>query len=119
MVLLALLEHLDEFGGMMQFRPTMNISASSTGNAIVAQSVLASDLNANPNNYESEYVRIYEFAIIDATDKPNLGCRNRVSNEHSKWRVISLGRLSLMQTTSMQMCQQVVHHSSRWYYYRT
>ena len=61
---------LDEFGGMMQFRPTMNISASSTDNAIVAQSVLASDLNANPNNYESEYVRIYEFAIIDATTNP-------------------------------------------------
>ena len=61
---------LDEFGGMMQFRPTMNISASSTGNAVVAQSVLASDLNANPNNYESEYVRIYEYAIIDATTNP-------------------------------------------------
>jgi len=61
---------LDEFGGMMQFRPTMNISASSTGNAIVAQSVLASDLNANPNNYESEYVRIFEYAVIDAATNP-------------------------------------------------
>ena len=61
---------LDEFGGMMQFRPTMNISASSSGNTIAAQSVLASDLNANPNNYESEYVRIYEFALIDTTENP-------------------------------------------------
>ncbi len=61
---------LDEFGGMMQFRPTMNISASSTGNVIAAQSVLASDLNANPNNYESEYVRIYEYALIDAAENP-------------------------------------------------
>ena len=61
---------LDEFGGMMQFRPTMNISASSGGNTIAAQSVLASDLNANPNNYESEYVRIYEFALIDTTENP-------------------------------------------------
>lgn len=61
---------LDEFGGMMQFRPTMNISASSTGNEILAQSVLASDLNANPNNYESEYVRIYEYALIDAAENP-------------------------------------------------
>ena len=61
---------LDEFGGMMQFRPTMNISASSTGNAIVAQSVLASDLNANPNNYESEYVRIFEYTVIDAATNP-------------------------------------------------
>ena len=48
----------------------MNISASSTGNAIAAQSVLASDLNANPNNYESEYVRIYEYALIDAAENP-------------------------------------------------
>ena len=48
----------------------MNISASSTGNAIVAQSVLASDLNANPNNYESEYVRIFEYAVIDAATNP-------------------------------------------------
>lgn len=61
---------LDEFGGMMQFRPTMNISPSSSGNTIAAQSVLASDLNANPNNYESEYVRIYEFALIDTTENP-------------------------------------------------
>lgn len=61
---------LDEFGGMMQFRPTMNISASSSGNTIAAQPVLASDLNANPNNYESEYVRIYEFALIDTTENP-------------------------------------------------
>ena len=61
---------LDEFGGMMQFRPTMNVSASSTGNAIVAQSVLVSDLNANPNNYESEYVRIFEYSIIDAATNP-------------------------------------------------
>ncbi|MDC0096857.1 T9SS type A sorting domain-containing protein [bacterium] len=61
---------LDEFGGMMQFRPTMNVSASSTGNAVVAQSVLASDLNANPNNYESEYVRIFEYAVIDAATNP-------------------------------------------------
>ena len=61
---------LDEFGGMMQFRPTMSVSASSTGNAIVAQSVLVSDLNANPNNYESEYVRIFEYAIIDAATNP-------------------------------------------------
>ena len=61
---------LDEFAGMMQFRPTMNISASSSGNTIAAQSVLASDLNANPNNYESEYVRIYEFALIDTTENP-------------------------------------------------
>ena len=61
---------LDEFGGMMQFRPTMNISPSSSGNTIAAQSVLASDLNANPNNYESEFVRIYEFALIDTTENP-------------------------------------------------
>jgi hypothetical protein len=61
---------LDEFGGMLQFRPTMNVSASSTGNAITAQSVLASELTANPNDYESEYVRIYEYALIDAAENP-------------------------------------------------
>ncbi len=61
---------LDEFGGMLQFRPTMNISASSTGNVIAAQSVLASELTANPNDYESEYVRIYEYALIDAAENP-------------------------------------------------
>ena len=61
---------LDEFGGMLQFRPTMNVSASSTGNAITAQSVLASELTANPNDYESEYVRIFEYALIDAAENP-------------------------------------------------
>jgi hypothetical protein len=61
---------LDEFGGMMQFRPTQNISSSSTGNAIVPQLVQASDLTANPNNYESEYVRINANTTIDAAANP-------------------------------------------------
>lgn len=61
---------LGEFQGMMQFRPSMDIAASSTGNTIEPQLVQADDLNANPNDYESEYVRINSNTIIDAATNP-------------------------------------------------
>lgn len=61
---------LGEFQGMMQFRPNMNITASSTGNPVVAQLVQTSDLTANPNDYESEYVRIDSNTIIDSATNP-------------------------------------------------
>ncbi len=55
---------LGEFGGMLQFVPSEDPgAATSTENAIVAQDVTAAQLNANPNEYESEYVRILAAAI--------------------------------------------------------
>lgn len=55
---------LSSFNGMLQFVPLEDPgAASSTGNAIVAQDVTADALNANPNDYESEYVRILNTAI--------------------------------------------------------
>ena len=61
---------LGEFQGMMQFSPNMDIAASSTGNPVVAQLVQAADLTANPNDYESEYVRIDSNTIIDSATNP-------------------------------------------------
>jgi hypothetical protein len=61
---------LEEFQGMMQFRPNIAITTSSTGNIVVPQLVQVSELNANPNNYESEYVRINTNTIIDAATNP-------------------------------------------------
>jgi hypothetical protein len=55
---------LSSFNGMMQFVPLEDPgAASSTGNPVVAQDVTANALNANPNDYESEYVRILNAAI--------------------------------------------------------
>ena len=49
---------------MLQFVPSENTAAaSSTGNAIVVQDVSISDLNANPNDYESEYIRLSGVTI--------------------------------------------------------
>ena len=59
---------LSSFNGMLQFVPLEDSgAASSTGNAIVAQDVTANALNANPNDYESEYVRILNAAIDNST----------------------------------------------------
>lgn len=55
---------LGSFNGMMQFVPLEDPgAASSTGNAVTAQDVTANALNANPNDYESEYVRILNASI--------------------------------------------------------
>ncbi|MBE17011.1 MAG: hypothetical protein CL867_12250 [Cytophagaceae bacterium] len=59
---------LSSFQGMLQFVPLEDPgAASSTGNAVVAQDVTADELNANPNNYESEYVRILSATIDNST----------------------------------------------------
>jgi len=56
---------LTSFGGMMEFVPTQDPgAASSTGNTITAQTVSITALNANPNNYEAEFVKI-ESVMID------------------------------------------------------
>ncbi|RMB58523.1 T9SS C-terminal target domain-containing protein [Dokdonia sinensis] len=59
---------LSEFQGMLQFVPTQDPGgAVSSNNAVDAQDVTAAQLNANPNDYESEYVRILA-ATIDNTN---------------------------------------------------
>ncbi len=58
---------LSDFNGMLQFSPVEDPgAATSTGNAIEAQTVTAAELTANPNDYESEYVEI-EQVFIDNT----------------------------------------------------
>jgi len=57
---------LNEFNGMLQFVPEADPgAASSTGNAITAQTVSITDLVTNPENYESEYVTITPDVTID------------------------------------------------------
>jgi len=57
---------LDEHNGMLQFIPEEDPgSPSSNGNTITAQDVSISDLNANPENYESEYVEITSAVMVD------------------------------------------------------
>ncbi len=58
---------LSEFNGMLQFVPVQDAGApTSTGNAIEAQVVTTTELDANPNNYESEFVQLV-VATIDNT----------------------------------------------------
>lgn len=55
---------LGDFNGMLQFAPLEDPGvASSTGNPVVAQEVTSTELIANPNDYESEYVEIVQVFI--------------------------------------------------------
>lgn len=55
---------VSEFNGQLQFNPIADAGApSSTGNAIVAQVVTATELTTNPEDYESEFVEILETTI--------------------------------------------------------
>lgn len=59
---------LGSFNGMMQFVPQLDPgSPSSTGNTINPQSVTIADLNATPEDYESEYVQIDPAVTIDTS----------------------------------------------------
>lgn len=61
---------LSSFNGMMQFSPEEDPGApSSNGNTITAQTVSISDLNANPGDYESEYVEIQQAVSIDISSE--------------------------------------------------
>lgn len=58
---------LSEFGGLLQFTPTADTGApSSTGNTINPQTVTIAMLNANPESYESEFVRIQNATFTNA-----------------------------------------------------
>ncbi|MCH9660709.1 MAG: T9SS type A sorting domain-containing protein [Bacteroidetes bacterium] len=66
----GLIGTLSSFNGMMQFVPVSDPGApSSTGNTVSSQEVSISDLVANPENYESEYVNIAPAVTI--TPGPN------------------------------------------------
>lgn len=60
---------LSSFGGMLQFVPSIDPgAATSTGNTIEAQEVTVTELSANPNDYESEFVKLIEVAIDNSTN---------------------------------------------------
>ncbi|GAB5398764.1 MAG: hypothetical protein Aureis2KO_03490 [Aureisphaera sp.] len=62
---------LSSFNGMMQFVPVTDPGApSSTGNTITPQEVSITDLNNNPDDYESEYVNITPAVNIGAGPNP-------------------------------------------------
>lgn len=58
---------LNEFNGLLQFTPTTDTGApSSTGNAVTPQAVTIAMLNANPENFESEFVEIQNAVFSNA-----------------------------------------------------
>ena len=60
---------LGDFNGMTQFIPSVDPgAATSTGNTITPQEVTVTELAANPNDYESEYVRITGLTIDNSTN---------------------------------------------------
>lgn len=64
----GIIGELDEFGGMMQFRPSQDSgAASSTGNTLTPQSVSLADLTSNPENYESELVKVTAVTMDNST----------------------------------------------------
>ncbi|MCT4630616.1 T9SS type A sorting domain-containing protein [Winogradskyella sp.] len=59
---------LDEFGGMIQFRPSEDSgAATSTGNTLTPQAVSLSDLTNNPEDYESELVQVTGVTMDNTT----------------------------------------------------
>lgn len=60
---------LSSYQGMLQFVPSEDPgAATSTGNTITAQMVTVTELAANPNDYEAEYVTLTEATIDTATN---------------------------------------------------
>lgn len=67
----GLIGTLSSFNGMMQFVPVSDPgAATSTGNPVTSQEVSISDLLANPENYESEYVNISPAVTIGGNPNP-------------------------------------------------
>lgn len=59
---------LGSFNGMMQFNPTLDPGApSSSGTDVFPTEISMTDLNADPDSYESEYVRIVPQVDVDNT----------------------------------------------------
>ena len=59
---------LGEYNGQMQFIPVQDAGTpSSTGNTVTPQVVSITDLNANTESYESEYVQIASDVTIDTS----------------------------------------------------
>lgn len=55
---------LNEFNGMLQFSPIEDPgAATSTGNPVEPQMVTSTELMANPNDFESEYVELVQVFI--------------------------------------------------------
>jgi hypothetical protein len=58
---------MTEFGGMIEFVPTVNPGPpSSTGNVITPEVITLSQLNANFENYESELVKVMNCTFVGA-----------------------------------------------------
>lgn len=65
----GILGTLTSFQGMLQFVPSQDSGApSSTGNAVTPQMVTIADLNANPNDFESEYVQLTDLTIDNSAN---------------------------------------------------
>ncbi|MGB5943914.1 MAG: DUF5689 domain-containing protein [Leeuwenhoekiella sp.] len=58
---------LNEFGGTIQFDPLIDVTASSVGNTITAQTVTLAELTANPEDYESELIIVKNVTFADNT----------------------------------------------------
>ncbi len=57
---------LSSFSGVLQFVPTVDPgTASTTGNTITPQVVTIAQLNANLNDYESEWITIQDVTFVD------------------------------------------------------
>ncbi|MEP0265271.1 DUF5689 domain-containing protein [Dokdonia sp.] len=65
----GILGTLTSFQGMLQFVPSQDSgAASSTGNAVTPQMVTITALNANPNDFESEYVQIADVTVDNSAN---------------------------------------------------
>ncbi|WP_299211363.1 DUF5689 domain-containing protein [uncultured Dokdonia sp.] len=65
----GILGTLTSFQGMLQFVPSEDPgAATSTGNAVTPQMVTITALNANPNDFESEYVQIADVAVDNSAN---------------------------------------------------
>ena len=60
---------LSEFGGLLQFTPSQDTgAASSTGNTLIPQTVTLTDLNTNPEDYESELITVTDVVMDNTTN---------------------------------------------------
>lgn len=65
----GILGTLGSFNGMTQFVPSEDPgAATSTGNAVVPQMVTITELNANPNDFESEYVQLADLTVDNSAN---------------------------------------------------
>ncbi|WP_179218068.1 DUF5689 domain-containing protein [Dokdonia pacifica] len=65
----GILGTLGSFNGMTQFVPSEDSgAATSTGNAVVPQMVTITALNANPNDFESEYVQLADLTVDNSAN---------------------------------------------------